>query len=81
MSVIHCIVCHEHLTSYIIDAGDVLCKKCREYRDERNKIEAEATKVSVEDGFGSCWSKKCPECGCYTIHVVRPGKAQCSNCG
>jgi len=35
----------------------------------------------VEDGFGSCWSKKCPECGELTIQVVRPGKAQCSNCG
>jgi len=50
MSVIHCIVCHEHLTPHIIDAGDVLCKKCREYRDERNKIEAEVAKEQSNEG-------------------------------
>lgn len=35
----------------------------------------------IEDGFGSIWFKKCPECGENKMQVVRPGKAQCSNCG
>lgn len=35
---------------------------------------------TIEDGFGSAWSKRCPECGEDTIEVVRPGKVQCSNC-
>lgn len=35
----------------------------------------------IEDGFGSSWSAYCPECGNKSMHVVRPGKVQCSNCG
>jgi hypothetical protein len=35
----------------------------------------------IEDGFGSSWSIRCPECGQDSMQVVRPGKAQCSNCG
>jgi hypothetical protein len=34
----------------------------------------------VDDGFGSTWSAYCPDCGKKAVHVVRPGKAQCSNC-
>ena len=35
----------------------------------------------IEDGFGSCWSITCPECNRQSMRVVRPGKAQCGNCG
>lgn len=35
----------------------------------------------IEDGHGSTWSAWCPECGRRTMHVVRPGKVQCSKCG
>ncbi len=34
----------------------------------------------IEDGFGSAWSKTCPECGKKSMVVVRPGKCQCNNC-
>jgi hypothetical protein len=36
---------------------------------------------TIEDGFGNVWAKKCPECGKNKMVVVRPGKAQCDNCG
>ena len=36
---------------------------------------------TIEDGFGSEWSKRCPECDRLSMHVVRPGKAQCAYCG
>jgi len=35
----------------------------------------------IEDGFGSKWSAWCSECKQKTMQVVRPGKAQCTNCG
>jgi hypothetical protein len=35
----------------------------------------------IEDGFGSAWSAWCPECQKKAMHVVRPGKVQCGNCG
>jgi hypothetical protein len=35
----------------------------------------------ITDGFGGCWSSKCPECGEKAMQVVRPGKVQCGNCG
>lgn len=35
----------------------------------------------IEDGFGGMWSAYCPECGKKTMVVVRPGKAQCMECG
>ena len=35
----------------------------------------------LEDGYGSCWSAICPECGGRTMQIVRPGKVQCSKCG
>ena len=34
----------------------------------------------ITDGFGNAWSAKCPACG-GRMSVVRPGKAQCENCG
>ena len=36
---------------------------------------------TISDGFGSEWSIICPECGRDTMQVVRPGNAQCSECG
>ena len=37
-------------------------------------------KNTIEDGFGSSWSKTCCNCGKDAIHIVRPGKVQCGNC-
>lgn len=34
----------------------------------------------IYDGFGTTWSKRCPECGKDSMVVVRPGKAQCDSC-
>lgn len=36
---------------------------------------------SISDGFGGFWSAWCRECGKKSMHVVRPGKVQCSFCG
>lgn len=36
---------------------------------------------TISDGFGSVWAKKCPHCTTGTMVVIRPGKAQCDNCG
>lgn len=36
---------------------------------------------TISDGFGSEWSRICPECGRSSMVVVRPGKCQCNNCG
>lgn len=36
---------------------------------------------TISDGFGSEWPAICAECGRPTMAVVRPGKAQCSECG
>lgn len=36
---------------------------------------------TIEDGFGSCWSRKCAMCGRMSMEVVRPGKVQCNFCG
>jgi hypoxanthine phosphoribosyltransferase len=36
---------------------------------------------TIEDGFGSVWSKVCPTCKERSMVVLRPGKAQCNNCG
>lgn len=35
---------------------------------------------TIEDGFGSEWSKTCAMCGEKTMYIVRPGEAQCANC-
>jgi len=39
------------------------------------------TAETIEDGFGSVWSRKCPECRRMSMEVVRPGKVQCVYCG
>jgi len=39
------------------------------------------SKETISDGFGSEWSITCPMCKQDTMHVVRPGKVQCGNCG
>ena len=36
---------------------------------------------TIADGHGSAWSIVCPDCGKRTMHVVRPGKVQCGECG
>ena len=38
-------------------------------------------KYFIDDGFGSVWSIYCAECHKPTMQVVRPGKAQCGDCG
>ena len=42
--------------------------------------EPEPTDV-ITDGHGGRWSRTCPECGRDTMHIVRPGKVQCGECG
>lgn len=42
--------------------------------------ESEEVKT-INDGCDSEWTLECAECGKDTMQVVRPGKAQCSNCG
>lgn len=47
------------------------------------KIEGLVTSEKLEtvsDGFGSVWSKICPNCGKSSMQVVRPGKIQCATC-
>ena len=36
---------------------------------------------TIEDGFGGCWSAWCSFCGKKSVEIVRPGKAQCPDCG
>jgi len=36
---------------------------------------------TIDDGFGNTWSITCPECKQQSMEIVRPGKAQCGNCG
>ena len=40
-----------------------------------------AKEETIEDGFGSVWSKICERCKRPSMEVVRPGKAQCAFCG
>lgn len=35
----------------------------------------------ITDGHGNSWLKTCMNCGKPTMVVIRPGKAQCSECG
>ena len=37
--------------------------------------------LTVADGCGGLWARRCPDCGQDTMVVVRPGKVQCGNCG
>ena len=36
---------------------------------------------NIDDGFGNIWSAYCPKCNKKTMVVIRPGKAQCMECG
>jgi len=47
-------------------------------RDGLYKSQDDST---IEDGFGSVWSAWCCMCGRKSMHVCRPGKAQCGYCG
>ena len=55
--------------------GDCYCDQCLS-KDLYEPKDAS----TIEDGFGSCWSAWCPECGKKSMSVVRPGKVQCNNC-
>lgn len=46
----------------------------------KNRPETRGRKKMISDGFGNSWEIKCPACGKETMHVVRPGKVQCSEC-
>jgi hypothetical protein len=55
---------------------------CPLYRDAIAVLKStEPSEDTIEDGFGSAWSVICPECKEPAMEVVRPGKAQCGNCG
>ena len=47
----------------------------------RASAQIEQNNETIEDGFGSVWSKRCPTCRKLRMQVVRPGEAQCSHCG
>lgn len=47
----------------------------------RNGAKGGRPPKTITDGFGQTWAIKCPKCKRNTMEVVRPGKAQCSNCG
>jgi len=59
------------------------CLKSCGYSEDKLKNEIQKTNEDeiIEDGFGSAWSKRCPECGRLSMQVVRPGSAQCGHCG
>jgi len=52
----------------------------QERMQEAKRKKKEKLSNTIKDGFGSEWSKRCPGCGKDTMQVVRPGKAQCTNC-
>lgn len=52
-----------------------------EYRLRKQRSVLPTSEETVSDGFGSTWSKKCPNCGKDEVFVVRPGKVECGNCG
>jgi len=54
--------------------GDCICPKCCNFKEPKDDS-------TIDDGFGSVWSAWCPECGEKSMSVVRPGEAQCANCG
>jgi hypothetical protein len=51
-------------------------------KDHNNQEqESEVKFIGITDGFGSYWSKTCPQCGKDSMEVVRPGSCQCKECG
>ena len=47
----------------------------------RNHFDTAVDNINyIEDGFGSRWPRKCPNCQENCMTVVRPGKVQCFNC-
>ena len=78
------------LTAFTGIIKEACLKSCGYSEDElkkwfKEKWKSEIQKTNedeiIEDGFGSAWSKRCPECGRLSMQVVRPGSAQCSHCG
>ena len=59
----------ERLATYLAELEERLTPK---------PLEEDADTIC--DDFGSCWDKKCPDCGTFSMEIVRPGKAQCTNC-
>ena len=60
----------------------ILAHVCGFYLGEKQRAKRPYAKASepddtIEDGFGSVWPKRCPECGDDSMFVCRPGKAQC----
>lgn len=35
---------------------------------------------TVKDGYGNIWDKKCSVCNENSVHVIKPGQAECLNC-
>lgn len=61
----------------IEEAEELADQILNELNDKAIKDEEEY----IEDGFGSSWSIICPMCKQKSMFVVRPGSAQCGNCG
>jgi len=51
------------------------CKKRKEVLARKSE------EPTIEDGFGGCWSMRCPVCKELSMEIVRPGSAQCGNRG
>ena len=67
----------DNIASAAFEALGVLGWNVEEMDDEENEDDND----TIGDGFGSEWSAWCPMCGEKSMEVVRPGKAQCGNCG
>jgi hypothetical protein len=76
LNIVDCKTAESFIETYI---NDIL--QHGSARGTRSKKKDIGKNAIVEDGFGSAWSAYCPECGKKAVHIVRPGKAQCSHCG
>lgn len=78
LNIVDCQTAEDFIETYI---NDTLKHGSAHWTRSKNKeIRDKNPKDWVEDGHGSTWSAYCPDCGKKAVHVVRPGKAQCSNC-
>jgi len=67
------------------DASKTIQRQAKEIAALKEKIKmlediGKSDGEYITDGLGNCWETNCPICNCK-MEVVRPGRAQCSNCG
>ena len=74
---VYCPVCR-----ITIDSIPALARSLQKSFELREAIvHAHENTLTVADGCGGLWARRCPDCGEDTMVVVRPGKVQCGNCG